>query len=122
MSDGELAALFRRAELVVLPYARTERFDQSGVLATALAFGTPAVLSAIGGFPEVAALGAAELVPPADAAALHDALGRLLADPSARAGLAAAARAAAAGPLSWERAAELTLAVYRQIALGESPR
>ena len=28
-----------RADIVVLPYARTERFDQSGVLATALAFG-----------------------------------------------------------------------------------
>ena len=36
---AELAALFRRADVVVLPYARTERFDQSGVLATALAFG-----------------------------------------------------------------------------------
>ena len=34
---------FDRADVVVLPYARTERFDQSGVLATALAFGKAVV-------------------------------------------------------------------------------
>lgn len=116
VADRELPAVFRRASLVVLPYTRTERFDQSGVLATALAFGRPAVLSAIGGFPEVAELGAAELVPPDDPAALHAALARLLVDSGARERLAAAARDAAAGPLSWTRAAERTLEVYRSIA------
>ena len=39
VSDLELPALFRRADVVVLPYTRTERLDFSGVLATALAFG-----------------------------------------------------------------------------------
>ena len=39
VSDGELAACFRRADIVVLPYREIE---QSGVLATALAFGSPA--------------------------------------------------------------------------------
>jgi glycosyltransferase involved in cell wall biosynthesis len=116
VADDEVPALFRRASLVALPYTRTERFDQSGVLATALAFGRPAVLSAIGGFPEVAELGAAELVAPDDPAALHEVLARLLADPVARERLAAGARAAAAGPLSWTRAAERTLEVYRRIA------
>ncbi len=43
VSDAELPAFFRRAEVVVLPYSRTERFDTSGVLATALAFGKPTV-------------------------------------------------------------------------------
>ena len=43
---------FRRADLVVLPY---REIDQSGVLATALAFGVPLRLTAVGGFPEVAA-------------------------------------------------------------------
>ena len=74
VSEPEVAALFARAGLVVLPYARTERFDQSGVLATALACGLPSVISDIGGFPEVAATGAARLVPAGDADALHDAL------------------------------------------------
>ena len=110
VTDAEIPAYFRRADLVVLPY---REIDQSGVLFTALAFGRPLLLSAVGGFPEVAETGAAELVPPGDAGALHAALVRLLGDEDARERLAAAARAAAAGPYSWDRAAAATLAVYR---------
>ena len=113
ISDAELPALFRRADVIVLPYARTERFDQSGVLATALAFGKAVILTDIGGFGEVAAHGAAELVPPSDPAALRAALTRLLADRSARERLERVAAAAAAGPYSWDEAARRTLAVYR---------
>ncbi|MEA2161670.1 MAG: hypothetical protein QOD66_4050 [Solirubrobacteraceae bacterium] len=113
ISDCELPAVFRRADVIVLPYARTERFDQSGVLATALAFGKAVVLSDIGGFGEVAALGAAELVPPDDPDALRVVLQRLLGDPAARVRLERAAAAAAAGPYSWAEAARRTLAVYR---------
>jgi glycosyltransferase involved in cell wall biosynthesis len=109
VTDRELAAFFRRADLVVLPY---REIDQSGVLFTALAFGRPLLLTSVGGFPEV---GAGELVPPGDAAALHDALVRLLGDAAALERLAAESRAAAAGPYSWERAAEATLAVYRRL-------
>jgi glycosyltransferase involved in cell wall biosynthesis len=115
VGDGELAALFRRAEIVVLPYARTERLDQSGVLATALAFGRPAVLSDVGGFGEVAATGAAALVPPDDPGALHDALAALLADSGARKRMARAATSAAAGPYSWDEAARATAALYRTL-------
>ena len=78
VDDGELAALFDRADLVVLPYSHTERFDFSGVLATALAFGKPVVLSDIGGFGELGALGAARLVPPDDPESLRAALLELL--------------------------------------------
>ncbi len=63
--DAELPAYFRRADLVVLPY---REIDQSGVLFTALAFGKPLLLSDVGGFPEVAATGAARTVPAGDAA------------------------------------------------------
>ncbi len=110
--DAEIAAYFRRADLVVLPY---RQIDQSGVLFTALAFGKPLLLSAVGGFPEVAATGAAELVPPGDVAAWHGALARLLADSSARARLASAARAAAAGPYAWEGIAKRTLSLYAEL-------
>src|SRR3954454_6630993 len=89
VDDAEIPALFRRADLVVLPY---RQIDQSGVLFTALAFGTPLLLSSVGGFPEVADLGAAELVNPGDRAALHIALRRLLDDPARRERLAAGAR------------------------------
>lgn len=109
VDDAEVPALFSRADLVVLPY---REIDQSGVLFAALAFGRPLLLTAVGGFPEVAATGAAELVPPGDAAALHGALARLLGDDGARARLAAAARAAAAGPYSWDAIARRTLALY----------
>jgi glycosyltransferase involved in cell wall biosynthesis len=115
VSDAELPAFFRRADVVVLPYARTERLDWSGVLATALAFGKPAVVSDVGGLGEVAAAGAARLVPPGDPDALRSALIDLLADPQEREGLAWGALTAARGAYSWEAAAEQTLALYRDL-------
>ena len=111
--DAQVAALFRRADLAVLPY---REIDQSGVLFTALGAGTPLVLSAVGGFPEVAAEGAAELVPPGDAAALHATLARLLGDPAARERLAAAARGAAAERYGWDAIARRHLELYARLA------
>jgi glycosyltransferase involved in cell wall biosynthesis len=115
VTDAELAACFRRAELVVLPYRDGE---QSGVLATALAFGAPIVATDVGGFGEVAAAGAARLVPPGDAGALGTAITELLADPAARDRLAAAARTLAAGEWSWQRVAERTRALYSSLLAG----
>jgi glycosyltransferase involved in cell wall biosynthesis len=116
VSDAALAAYFRRADLVVLPYSRTKRFDQSGVLATALAFGKPIVLTDIGGFSEVAAMGAARVVAPDNPAALRDAITALLADRPARERLGQAALTAATKTYSWDQAARKTLAVYRKVA------
>ena len=112
VDDAEIPAIFRRADLVVLPYLDAEH---SGVLYTGLAFGKPMVVSAVGGFPEVAEHGAARLVPPGDTVALAGALRELVDDPAAREELAAAARAAAAGPYSWDEAARLTLALYEEL-------
>jgi glycosyltransferase involved in cell wall biosynthesis len=117
VSAGELAALFSAADVAVLPY---REIDQSGVLFTALAFGTPLLLSAVGGFPEVAATGAAQLVAPGDPDALAAGLSELLADPERRARLSAAGRRAAApeGPYGWDAIARRTLDLYA--ALGAS--
>ena len=82
------------------------------MLYTAIAFGKAIVLSDVGGFDEVAAHGAGRLVAPGDPAALADALNELLADARARELLGQSALDAAAGPYSWERVAELTLALY----------
>jgi glycosyltransferase involved in cell wall biosynthesis len=112
VADDELAAYFRRADLVVLPY---REIDQSGVLFTALAFGAPLVLSDVGGFPEVAAAGAATLVAPGDPTALAGELTRLLGDPAALRRLAAGAGAAAAGPYSWDAIAAAHLALYASL-------
>ncbi len=109
IGDDELPAYFRRADLVVLPY---REIDQSGVLFTALAFGKPLLLSDVGGFPEVAATGAARMFPAGDAAALHRELRALLGDPAALDALAARSRAAVEGPYSWRSIARRTLALY----------
>lgn len=112
LPDAEVGAFFRRADLVVLPYLE---IDQSGVLATALAFGSPLLLSDVGGFGEVAAEGAAELVSPGDPAALHDAIVGLLSDRARRDDLASGAARAAAGPYSWSGVARRTLALYESL-------
>jgi glycosyltransferase involved in cell wall biosynthesis len=96
VSGPELAATFRAADLVVLPY---REIDQSGVLYTALAFSKPLLLSAVGGFPEVEG---AALVPPGDPDALAAKLTELLRDPP---------RATAAS-VSWDEIARRTLELY----------
>ena len=111
VDDAELAAVFARADVAVLPY---REIDQSGVLFTALAFGVPLLLSDAGGFPELLGAGA-EIVPRGDPGALAEALQRLLADPARRERLAAQARAAAAGPYAWDAIARETVALYAEL-------
>jgi len=107
--DPEIPAFFRRADVVVLPY---REIDQSGVLFTAMAFGKAVVLSGVGGFSEV---GVGRVVAAGDPAALSAALTSLLTDASERRHLGEQALAAAAGPYSWDRVAEQTLALYRNL-------
>ncbi len=110
VTDPEIPAFFRRADVVVLPY---RRIDQSGVLYTALAFGKAMVLSDVGGFSELGRVhGAAELVPPEDPSELRAALTRLVSDPTARSELERRAAAAAAGHYSWDEIGRRTLALY----------
>lgn len=112
VEDAEIPALMRRADIAVLPYRDAEH---SGVLYAALAFGKPLVLSAVGGFPEVAGQGAARLVPPEDPATLAATLAELVADEGARAELGEAAARAAAGAYSWDEAAHQTFALYDEL-------
>jgi glycosyltransferase involved in cell wall biosynthesis len=112
VDEAEIPAIFRRADVVSLPYRDAEH---SGVLYTGLAFGKPLVLSAVGGFPELGEEGVARIVPPDDAAALATELVELVGDEGARAELAAAARAAADGRYSWDAVAAQTLALYGEL-------
>jgi glycosyltransferase involved in cell wall biosynthesis len=116
VSDAELPAFFRRADLLVLPHRTV---DVSGVLFAGLAFGKPMLLSGVGGFRElVEEHGAGRLVPPGDAGALAEAIGALLADPGERERLAERAREAARGPYSWDAIAERTVSVYEEVLAG----
>jgi glycosyltransferase involved in cell wall biosynthesis len=110
--ESELAAWFQRADLVVLPY---REIDQSGVLFTALAFGKPLLLSDAGGFAEMAATGAARVVPAGDSQALHGALRALLDEPATRVEMARAARALAEGEYAWATIASKTLDLYESL-------
>jgi glycosyltransferase involved in cell wall biosynthesis len=112
VEDAEIPAIMRRADVVTLPYRDIEH---SGVLYAALAFGKPLVLSAVGGYPEVAAQGAARLVPPEDPEALSAVLAELVGDEVARMELAKAAATAASGSYSWDEAASQTLALYEEL-------
>jgi glycosyltransferase involved in cell wall biosynthesis len=112
VEDAEIPAIMRRADIVVLPYRDAEH---SGVLYAALAFGKPLVLSAVGGFPEVAEQGAARLVPPEDPVALAATLSELVGDEGARIELGKAAAKTAAGAYSWDEAARQTLALYEEL-------
>jgi glycosyltransferase involved in cell wall biosynthesis len=112
VEDAEIPALMRRADIVVLPYRDVEH---SGVLYAALAFGKPLVLSAVGGFPEVAEQGAARLIPPDDPSSLAAVLSELVGDDAARKELSAAATRVAFGAYSWDEAARQTLTLYREL-------
>ncbi len=74
LPDAEVPALFRRADLVVLPYLEA---TQSGVVPLAYQFDVPVVSTRVGGLAEMVQDGlTGYLCPPGDAAALADAVER----------------------------------------------
>jgi glycosyltransferase involved in cell wall biosynthesis len=114
VSGAETGAFMRRASLVVLPY---REIDQSGVLFTALGAGRPLLLSDAGGFPEVAATGAARTVRAGDPTSLSASLAALLGDAATLREMAASARDAVAGPYSWGAIAKAHLELYERLLL-----
>ncbi len=114
ITDREIPAIMRAADLLVLPYTDGE---QSGVLYTGLAFEKPMVISNVGGLGEVAREhDVATLVEPGDADGLAAALTELVNDEGARERLASKARAAARGPFAWDSIAGKTINLYRDLA------
>jgi glycosyltransferase involved in cell wall biosynthesis len=110
--DDEVSGLMERAALVVLPY---RQLDSSGVLATAIGYGRPVVVTDVGSLGEpVREFGAGKVVPPDDPTALAEACDSLLQSPEelerAAAGAVRAARA-----LTWDASAEAHEAVYREL-------
>jgi glycosyltransferase involved in cell wall biosynthesis len=112
VSGEEAGAFMRRASLVVLPY---REIDQSGVLFTALGAGKPLLLSDAGGFPEVAATGAARTVRAGDAMELGGVLAELLGDADALTEMTSRAQDAVAGRYSWEAIARAHIELYERL-------
>ena len=103
------------AESTVAVFPYRPELDQSGALLRALGAGVPAVVYDVGGLAEpVRAFGAGRVVAPDDVVALAAALRELLDDADA---LAAARTGAerARDELTWERAAQSHLEVYREL-------
>jgi glycosyltransferase involved in cell wall biosynthesis len=98
----DVASYFAAADVVALPYVET---SDSGVIELAAAFGRPVVVTSAGGMAEAfERYGVGRLVPPADAAALADAMVRSYDN-------------TACSPVlnSWENVATRTEALYRDL-------
>jgi glycosyltransferase involved in cell wall biosynthesis len=113
ISDDELRALYDRAELLAYP-SLYEGFGLPPL--EAMAFGTPVIVADAASVPEVVG-DAALVVAPRDAAALADAMRRVLGDPALAARLSERGRVRVR-LFTWRQTAERTAMVYRDAAEG----
>ncbi|CAM5745537.1 putative D-inositol 3-phosphate glycosyltransferase [Streptomyces afghaniensis 772] len=113
ISDEELVDLVRSAQVACVP-SLYEGFSLPA--AEAMATGTPLLATTGGAIPEVAGRDGETClaVPPGDSEALAAGLVRLLGDPELRARLGAAGRERVLRHFTWARAAEGTVARYRE--------
>ncbi|RCG29155.1 glycosyltransferase family 1 protein [Streptomyces diacarni] len=120
ISDAELAALVRSAQVACVP-SLYEGFSLPA--AEAMATGTPLLATTGGAIPEVAGRDGDTClaVPPGDAGALAAGLVRLLSDSALRARIGAAGRERVLGKFTWEKAALGTVERYRA-AMGTPAR
>lgn len=117
-SDEDVEALFRAADVVVLPYRSA---TQSGVTHVAYALGVPVITTDVGGLAETVRPGETGLVvPPADPAALAEAIVRYFEaglGPHLRDGVRALGETH-----SWDALADSTVALVDELAPGRGWR
>ncbi|MFJ9905172.1 glycosyltransferase family 4 protein [Streptomyces sp. NPDC101152] len=118
ISDAELVDLVRSAEVACVP-SLYEGFSLPA--AEAMATGTPLLATTGGAIPEVAGRDGETClaVPPGDPGALAAGLGRLLSDAGLRERLGRAGRERVLARFTWARAAEGTVARYREAIGGQ---
>ncbi len=108
--DDEVARLFNKAFLIVLPYTSG---SQSGVISIAAAFKKPVIVTDVGNLAEMVENEKTGLViPPKDANALAEAMIRLLGDDKLRRQMGDNAYSLVKGKYSWDAVAKRTLEVY----------
>lgn len=110
VDDADLASLYRRASVVVLPSTH-EGFGLTAL--EAMASGAPVVATAVGNLPDLAG-DVALLVRSGDPAALAGAIDAVLTDPVRSARMRRAGVPRAAG-YTWQRTATQTADVYRTV-------
>jgi len=111
--DEQVAELFQRSKLVVLPYTQA---SQSGIVHIAFAFGVPVVATDLGSIPEVVRPGETGLlVPPRDAPAIAEAVIELLEDEDKRQTMSVEALRKMEQDCSWDDIARKTFDVYKEI-------
>jgi glycosyltransferase involved in cell wall biosynthesis len=110
---ASLKALYRESAVAVLP----SLYEGFGLpAAEAMACETPVVATSVGALPEVVGTeGAGRLVPPRDPEALAAAIRELLEDPEQRAEMGRKGRQRVEELFSWEKVAERTVSVYREL-------
>jgi glycosyltransferase involved in cell wall biosynthesis len=108
-----VAEEYRQADVFVSP-SLSEAFGMS--ILEAMASGLPAVVSRVGGMPEIVADGDTGLVvPPDDPHALGDAVASLLEDPVRRVAMGEAGRRRAEEAYDWDAVADRFLALYEDV-------
>lgn len=111
--DEEVGAYFQSADLIVLPHTHV---SLSGVAWVALGFGRPIVGTCIGGLPDLVEDGVnGFLVPPGSAAALSQAIIRVLRDPEQCTRMGARGRERLQARHSWGKTAAQTLELYQRV-------
>ena len=125
VGDDDLAALYRRARVFVLPSVsescyghRVAVSELLGLsLLEAMASGTPVVASRVGGVPEIVADGeTGYLVEPGDVAGLRQRLEDLLGDRRRAERMGRAARESVVARFTWDACAQRCLAAYAGLA------
>jgi len=112
IANDEVADFFNRAAAVVLPYIEA---SQSGIIATAFAFGKPVITTDVGSLAEVVEdRKTGLLIPPLNTLELANAIIHLLGNEELRAKMGKEALKEAHTILSWNHIADSTHKVYKE--------
>ena len=111
--DEQVAELFQKSAVVVLPYING---SQTGVVPIAYSFQKPVVVTNVGSIAETVEEGKTGfIVPPRDSKALAQALIKLLNDDELREKMGKNGHIKISAELSWDFIAQRTLEVYKEV-------
>ena len=113
----DVTAIVGKTDIAVMPTVEREGLAKAVIEAQAL--GVPAIVTDVGGLPEIVGDGETGLVvPPRDARALADAIMALVADPARRAAMGAAAVRRVADVFDYRESARQFAALFRRLCGG----